>query len=350
MNLENAIKVVLEGQKTIGLNEKDVKKLSISQPSTSSFSVDAGAIQGEVSGGQVPENHTINTSVIDNGSQFAQPQMPVYVQQEVSGGETVAPASVLPVESEPVKEEQSNIFDAPSSVSSFESNILQPEVVPEVVTGVTVPEYNVPGTTGDTVTSSNEVNTNMFDSDNLVYQPVLEGQDYSKGPEVSQIPVYQESVQEMAQPDFQAQSAIPLDTPQTFYERQSEQDAQGGFSNVSSEEVRSEIPNLNTDPVVIMLDEVMRTVNERSKVTDLLDNENQILRNKNSELMNENESLKQQILELNNKVLIAEAQRQAAEQTLVGARMAESGMVNNGPVRTYQPVQQAQNQFYQQAA
>lgn len=144
---------------------------------------------------------------------------------------------------------------------------------------------------------------------------------------------------------------IPLDTPQTFYEKQVDSEVQGGFSNMPVGESKSEIPNVNTDPVVIMLDEVMRTVNERSSIADSLLNENMLLKNQNVELRNENERLKQQILELNNKVLIAEAQRQAAEQTLAGARMAESGMVNNGVSRVYQPQQQMpQNNYYQQAA
>ena len=143
-----------------------------------------------------------------------------------------------------------------------------------------------------------------------------------------------------------------MDTPQTFYEKQSDQEAQGGFTTVPMAGEIQDKPNFNTDPVVIMLDEVIRTVGERSKVTSAIDNENQILRAQNAELRSENEVLKQQIIELNNKVLIAEAQRQAAEQTLAGARMAETGMINNNPqVRTYQPMpQQPQTAYYQQAA
>ena len=333
MSLENATKVVWEGQKTIGLKPQDVEKLSISQVSTSSFSVDNSAVQSETSGGQVPEDHTINTSVIDNGVKLQEEQSRVYV--EVPSNENLVPTIVSEPVLKSVSEAPSNIFDVPQE--SLQSEILQPDMVSEPKTS----------TFGYDEFISQDI-TNV--------QPETESSYISQEPMITETPVYQESKQQVDTNTmfYQPQPVepnIPLDTPQTFYEKQVDSEVQGGFSNMPVGESKSEIPNVNTDPVVIMLDEVMRTVNERSSIADSLLNENMLLKNQNVELRNENERLKQQILELNNKVLIAEAQRQAAEQTLAGARMAESGMVNNGVSRVYQPQQQMpQNNYYQQAA
>ncbi len=333
MSLENATKVVWEGQKTIGLKPQDVEKLSISQVSTSSFSVDNSAVQSETSGGQVPEDHTINTSVIDNGVKLQEEQSRVYV--EVPSNENLVPTIVSEPVLKSVSEAPSNIFDVPQE--SLQSEILQPDMVSEPKTS----------TFGYDESISQDI-TNV--------QPKTESSYIPQEPMITETPVYQESKQQVDTNTmfYQPQPVepnIPLDTPQTFYEKQVDSEAQGGFSNMPVGESKSEIPNVNTDPVVIMLDEVMRTVNERSSMADSLLNENMLLKNQNVELRNENERLKQQILELNNKVLIAEAQRQAAEQTLAGARMAESGMVNNGVSRVYQPQQQMpQNNYYQQAA
>lgn len=333
MSLENATKVVWEGQKTIGLKPQDVEKLSISQVSTSSFSVDNSAVQSETSGGQVPEDHTINTSVIDNGVKLQEEQSRVYV--EVPSNENLVPTIVSEPVLKSVSEAPSNIFDVPQE--SLQSEILQPDMVSEPKTS----------TFGYDEFISQDI-TNV--------QPETESSYIPKEPMITETPVYQESKQQVDTNTmfYQPQPVepnIPLDTPQTFYEKQVDSEVQGGFSNMPVGESKSEIPNVNTDPVVIMLDEVMRTVNERSSIADSLLNENMLLKNQNVELRNENERLKQQILELNNKVLIAEAQRQAAEQTLAGARMAESGMVNNGVSRVYQPQQQMpQNNYYQQAA
>ncbi len=333
MSLENATKVVWEGQKTIGLKPQDVEKLSISQVSTSSFSVDNSAVQSETSGGQVPEDHTINTSVIDNGVKLQEEQSRVYV--EVPSNENLVPTIVSEPVLKSVSEAPSNIFDVPQE--SLQSEILQPDMVSEPKTS----------TFGYDESISQDI-TNV--------QPKTESSYIPQEPMITETPVYQESKQQVDTNTmfYQPQPVepnIPLDTPQTFYEKQVDSEAQGGFSNMPVGESKSEIPNVNTDPVVIMLDEVMRTVNERSSIADSLLNENMLLKNQNVELRNENERLKQQILELNNKVLIAEAQRQAAEQTLAGARMAESGMVNNGVSRVYQPQQQMpQNNYYQQAA
>lgn len=334
MSLENATKVVWEGQKTIGLKPQDVEKLSISQVSTSSFSVDNSAVQSETSGGQVPEDHTINTSVIDNGVKLQEEQSRVYV--EVPSNENLVPTIVSEPVLKSVSEAPSNIFDVPQE--SLQSEILQPDMVSEPKTS----------TFGYDESISQDI-TNV--------QPKTESSYIPQEPMITETPVYQESKQQVDTNTmfYQPQPVepnIPLDTPQTFYEKQVDSEAQGGFSNMPVGESKSEIPNVNTDPVVIMLDEVMRTVNERSSIADSLLNENMLLKNQNVELRNENERLKQQILELNNKVLIAEAQRQAAEQTLAGARMAESGMVNNNGVsRVYQPQQQMpQNNYYQQAA
>lgn len=333
MSLENATKVVWEGQKTIGLKPQDVEKLSISQVSTSSFSVDNSAVQSETSGGQVPEDHTINTSVIDNGVKLQEEQSRVYV--EVPSNENLVPTIVSEPVLKSVSEAPSNIFDVPQE--SLQSEILQPDMVSEPKTS----------TFGYDESISQDI-TNV--------QPKTESSYIPQEPMITETPVYQESKQQVDTNTmfYQPQPVepnIPLDTPQTFYEKQVDSEVQGGFSNMPVGESKSEIPNVNTDPVVIMLDEVMRTVNERSSIADSLLNENMLLKNQNVELRNENERLKQQILELNNKVLIAEAQRQAAEQTLVGARMAESGMVNNGVSRVYQPQQQMpQNNYYQQAA
>lgn len=334
MSLENATKVVWEGQKTIGLKPQDVEKLSISQVSTSSFSVDNSAVQSETSGGQVPEDHTINTSVIDNGVKLQEEQSRVYV--EVPSNENLVPTIVSEPVLKSVSEAPSNIFDVPQE--SLQSEILQPDMVSEPKTS----------TFGYDESISQDI-TNV--------QPKTESSYIPQEPMITETPVYQESKQQVDTNTmfYQPQPVepnIPLDTPQTFYEKQVDSEVQGGFSNMPVGESKSEIPNVNTDPVVIMLDEVMRTVNERSSIADSLLNENMLLKNQNVELRNENERLKQQILELNNKVLIAEAQRQAAEQTLAGARMAESGMVNNNGVsRVYQPQQQMpQNNYYQQAA
>lgn len=333
MSLENATKVVWEGQKTIGLKPQDVDKLSISQVSTSSFSVDNSAVQSETSGGQVPEDHTINTSVIDNGVKLQEEQSRVYV--EVPSNENLVPTIVSEPVLKSVSEAPSNIFDVPQE--SLQSEILQPDMVSEPKTS----------TFGYDESISQDI-TNV--------QPKTESSYIPQEPMITETPVYQESKQQVDTNTmfYQPQPVepnIPLDTPQTFYEKQVDSEVQGGFSNMPVGESKSEIPNVNTDPVVIMLDEVMRTVNERSSIADSLLNENMLLKNQNVELRNENERLKQQILELNNKVLIAEAQRQAAEQTLAGARMAESGMVNNGVSRVYQPQQQMpQNNYYQQAA
>ena len=333
MSLENATKVVWEGQKTIGLKPQDVEKLSISQVSTSSFSVDNSAVQSETSGGQVPEDHTINTSVIDNGVKLQEEQSRVYV--EVPSNENLVPTIVSEPVLKSVSEAPSNIFDVPQE--SLQSEILQPDMVSEPKTS----------TFGYDESISQDI-TNV--------QPKTESSYIPQEPMITETPVYQESKQQVDTNTmfYQPQPVepnIPLDTPQTFYEKQVDSEVQGGFSNMPVGESKSEIPNVNTDPVVIMLDEVMRTVNERSSMADSLLNENMLLKNQNVELRNENERLKQQILELNNKVLIAEAQRQAAEQTLAGARMAESGMVNNGVSRVYQPQQQMpQNNYYQQAA
>lgn len=333
MSLENATKVVWEGQKTIGLKPQDVEKLSISQVSTSSFSVDNSAVQSETSGGQVPEDHTINTSVIDNGVKLQEEQSRVYV--EVPSNENLVPTIVSEPVLKSVSEAPSNIFDVPQE--SLQSEILQPDMVSEPKTS----------TFGYDEFISQDI-TNV--------QPETESSYIPQEPMITETPVYQESKQQVDTNTmfYQPQPVepnIPLDTPQTFYEKQVDSEVQGGFSNMPVGESKSEIPNVNTDPVVIMLDEVMRTVNERSSIADSLLNENMLLKNQNVELRNENERLKQQILELNNKVLIAEAQRQAAEQTLAGARMAESGMVNNGVSRVYQPQQQMpQNNYYQQAA
>lgn len=334
MSLENATKVVWEGQKTIGLKPQDVEKLSISQVSTSSFSVDNSAVQSETSGGQVPEDHTINTSVIDNGVKLQEEQSRVYV--EVPSNENLVPTIVSEPVLKSVSEAPSNIFDVPQE--SLQSEILQPDMVSEPKTS----------TFGYDESISQDI-TNV--------QPKTESSYIPQEPMITETPVYQESKQQVDTNTmfYQPQPVepnIPLDTPQTFYEKQVDSEVQGGFSNMPVGESKSEIPNVNTDPVVIMLDEVMRTVNERSSMADSLLNENMLLKNQNVELRNENERLKQQILELNNKVLIAEAQRQAAEQTLAGARMAESGMVNNNGVsRVYQPQQQMpQNNYYQQAA
>lgn len=333
MSLENATKVVWEGQKTIGLKPQDVEKLSISQVSTSSFSVDNSAVQSETSGGQVPEDHTINTSVIDNGVKLQEEQSRVYV--EVPSNENLVPTIVSEPVLKSVSEAPSNIFDVPQE--SLQSEILQPDMVSEPKTS----------TFGYDESISQDI-TNV--------QPKTESSYIPQEPMITETPVYQESKQQVDTNTmfYQPQPVepnIPLDTPQTFYEKQVDSEVQGGFSNMPVGESKSEIPNVNTDPVVIMLDEVMRTVNERSSIADSLLNENMLLKNQNVELRNENERLKQQILELNNKVLIAEAQRQAAEQTLAGARMAESGMVNNGVSRVYQPQQQMpQNNYYQQAA
>lgn len=334
MSLENATKVVWEGQKTIGLKPQDVEKLSISQVSTSSFSVDNSAVQSETSGGQVPEDHTINTSVIDNGVKLQEEQSRAYV--EVPSNENLVPTIVSEPVLKSVSEAPSNIFDVPQE--SLQSEILQPDMVSEPKTS----------TFGYDESISQDI-TNV--------QPKTESSYIPQEPMITETPVYQESKQQVDTNTmfYQPQPVepnIPLDTPQTFYEKQVDSEAQGGFSNMPVGESKSEIPNVNTDPVVIMLDEVMRTVNERSSMADSLLNENMLLKNQNVELRNENERLKQQILELNNKVLIAEAQRQAAEQTLAGARMAESGMVNNNGVsRVYQPQQQMpQNNYYQQAA
>jgi len=333
MSLENATKVVWEGQKTIGLKPQDVEKLSISQVSTSSFSVDNSAVQSETSGGQVPEDHTINTSVIDNGVKLQEEQSRVYV--EVPSNENLVPTIVSEPVLKSVSEAPSNIFDVPQE--SLQSEILQPDMVSEPKTS----------TFGYDEFISQDI-TNV--------QPETESSYIPQEPMITETPVYQESKQQVDTNTmfYQPQPVepnIPLDTPQTFYEKQVDSEVQGGFSNMPVGESKSEIPNVNTDPVVIMLDEVMRTVNERSSMADSLLNENMLLKNQNVELRNENERLKQQILELNNKVLIAEAQRQAAEQTLAGARMAESGMVNNGVSRVYQPQQQMpQNNYYQQAA
>ncbi len=347
MNLENATKVVWEGQKTIGLKPQDVEKLSISQVSTSSFSVDNSAVQSETSGGQVPEDHTINTSVIDNGVKLQEEQPQVYA--EAPSDDNLVSTMVSEPVLESVSETPSNIFDVPKE--SFQSEILQPEMVLEPKTST----FGYDEAISQDITQSGD--TNIFDSSNSFVQPETESSYIPQEPMITETPVYQESKQQVDTNTmfYQPQPVepnIPLDTPQTFYEKQVDSEAHGGFSNMPVGESKSEIPNVNTDPVVIMLDEVMRTVNERSSIADSLLNENMLLKNQNVELRNENERLKQQILELNNKVLIAEAQRQAAEQTLAGARMAESGMVNNNGVsRVYQPQQQMpQNNYYQQAA
>lgn len=334
MSLENATQIIWEGQKAIGLKEDDVKKLSISPVSSSSFSVDNSVVQNEVSGGQVPEDHTINTSVIDNGVDQVMSQ----TSSDVAGGETVSSSVIPEPVVNPVSEEQSNIFDMPQG-DAYQSSILQPEVVSEPVPEVNVPVYDSPAVSVPQEQSILGSTESALSGQDMYYQP----SDLNSQQEVPSYPVYQEPVQ-----NVQSQFDTPnehLDTPQTFYEKQDSQDVQGGFSNMPQGEVKSEIPNVNTDPVVIMLDEVMRTVNERSRATGDLNNENQILRSENAELRNENDRLKQTIIELNNKVLIAEAQRQAAEQTLAGARMAE-----NGQARVYQPQQMPQNNYYNQAA
>ena len=334
MNLENATQVYWEGQKAIGLKEDDVKKLSISQTASSSFSVDNSSIQGDVTGGQVPEDHIINTSVIDNvGGSSIEPSL----QTEVTGGGEPVYSSVVPEPVvEPVSEVQSNIFDNPQMPST-----LQTEVIPEP-TVVSAPEYSIP--------SSFELEGQQTQLVNDIDRSYVPQEPLSTDIPLNQEPerVDQQSENLFYQP--QEVSSAPLDTPQTFYEKQVDQDVQGGFANVPMDEVKSDIPNITTDPVVIMLDEAIRTVNERSKASIQLETEIQVLRNENFELKNENDRLKQQMIELNNKVLIAEAQRQAAEQTLAGARMAESGMVNNGQARVYQPQQVPQTNYYQQAA
>lgn len=349
MNLDNATQIILEGQRTIGLKTQDVDKLSVSSQS-SSFTVDNSLVQEEVSGGQTIEDHTINTSVIDSG------EMPGQVQSiDVQGGETVIPESRVQVSEEP-QDVQNNIFDVPgdSFVQPEAQSILKPaqsESVNQPISSVSIPEYSIP-------TEVTQLEPEVKNQENIFDVP------YQTVPEATVIPqkviapessVYQSSLVQDQRNGFEDMASsvvnnqIPLDTPQTFYERQVEQEGQGGFTNAPVVAEKSE--SSNYDPVVIMLDEAIKTVNERSKVTDSLNNENQILRNQNETLKNENELLKQQIMELNNKVLIAEAQRQAAEQTLAGARMAESGMVNNGPVRTYQPASQVpQNNYYQQTA
>lgn len=332
MSLENATQIIWEGQKAIGLKEDDVKKLSISPVSSSSFSIDNSVVQNDVNGGEVPEDHTINTSVIDNGVEQAVSQ----ASSDVTGGETISTGVIPEPIPTPVSEEQSNIFDMPQE--EYQPSILQSEVVSEPV-----PEVNVPVYDSQAVSMPQEqpVTESVLSGQDMYYQPAdLNSQ--------QEIPSYSDSVQSV-QSQFDVTNEH-LDTPQTFYEKQDSGDVQGGFSNAPVGEVKSEIPNVNTDPVVIMLDEVMRTVNERSRVTGDLNNENQILRSENAELRNENDRLKQTIIELNNKVLIAEAQRQAAEQTLAGARMAENGMVNNGQTRVYQPQQMPQNNYYNQAA
>lgn len=345
MNLENATQIILEGQRIIGLKTQDVEKLSISQAATSSFSVGNINPQDEVNGGVALEDHTINTAVIDNG---VLPQS--QVQTEIPSTETVNTVNSAE-ESVPFTEVQSNIFDVPQS-DVVNSGVLQPEIVPDV--SQTMPAYVPQKSTVPQVEAIPNDSVNMFDTNNLFEQqaPMVE----TVQEQIPEYSYYQEQPAQMAQQSEFVEplqtSNIPLDTPQTFYEKQSDQEAQGGFTTVPMAGEIQDKPNFNTDPVVIMLDEVIRTVGERSKVTSAIDNENQILRAQNAELRSENEVLKQQIIELNNKVLIAEAQRQAAEQTLAGARMAETGMINNNPqVRTYQPMpQQPQTAYYQQAA
>ena len=252
MSLENATKVVWEGQKTIGLKPQDVEKLSISQVSTSSFSVDNSAVQSETSGGQVPEDHTINTSVIDNGVKLQEEQSRVYV--EVPSNENLVPTIVSEPVLKSVSEAPSNIFDVPQE--SLQSEILQPDMVSEPKTS----------TFGYDEFISQDI-TNV--------QPETESSYIPQEPMITETPVYQESKQQVDTNTmfYQPQPVepnIPLDTPQTFYEKQVDSEVQGGFSNMPVGESKSEIPNVNTDPVVIMLDEVMRTVNERSSIADSL--------------------------------------------------------------------------------
>ena len=329
MSLENANQVILEGQRTIGMKPGDIDKLSISQSSSSSFSVDNISLQNDVNGGQVPEDHIINTSVIDNGSGL---QGQSTVQNDVVGGGEVYPSQVPEPVVEPVSEVQSNIFDMPQK-DAIQSSILQPEMIPE-------PSSFQPSVYPEQQPVSEPGVNVLGESDNSFAE---------QAPLVSEIPSYQEPkvVQQSQDMIYQQkdESNIPLDTPQTFYERQVDQDTQGGFTNMPMDGVRT-----STDPVVIMLDEAIRTVTERKEISNNLMAENQVLRDENSNLRIEIDRLKQQMIELNNKVLIADAQRQAAEQTLAGARMAESGMVNNGPARVYQPQSTPQTSYYQQSA
>lgn len=342
MNLDNAKQIILEGQRTIGLKSSDAQKLSISQ--TSTFTVDGSDLQNEVSA-MIPEDQAIDTSVISND---VHPTVSQVSSTIVPSGEGVSVAQEAVI---PQPEVSTNIFDAPKEATIGEPSILQPER-PEVVNNP-VPQISVP----DVALQAQNYNqpqpqmsesNNIFDSVNIYSEPVKEAVVVSqKAPE----PTYQPQAVAEDNTFIQTPSdQIPLDTPQTFYEKQVDQDAQGGFTNDITMSGTGSVPNVNTDPVVIMLDEAIRTVNERSRVTESLDNENRILRDQNAQLRNENEVLKQQIIDLNNKILIAEAQRQAAEQTLAGARMAENGMVNNGASRVYQQQPVQAQQYYGQAA
>ena len=371
MNFDNAT-IYYDGARTIGIKGTDKEKFEKVENSKSSFEVNASVSDvSESSGGTQLEEKVVNEPVLNNN----------VMGESLQAGVENVPASETETVSEP------NIFDnpvidVPAQVSA--SQVVYPEAPQlEQVPVQSVQQIQTPSMNPVQLNASQDVTggtqpVNMFDVPtafedvkpqaqpevvvpvNMYQQPAAPSNLFDQNLTVSTDSLINSQPEPaISMPSYLNEKLESLDTPQTFYEKQDSQETQGGFSNNINNAITQQQPSF--DPALIMLDEVRKTVDDRRKLNETLQSENQKLNNKINELVQQNAALTQRVMELNNKIVevdesrkVAVAQRDAAQQALTNARMAESvQMVNDGPVRTYQPQPQMQpqpQQFYQNAA
>ena len=386
MDFENVKQIILDGQRTIGLKTSDVEALGEKMQSSSSFEAPNIEIKTDENGGVTLEDHTINTSVVggdgvqsvpsatevqpqvmpevanavepnvfDNPSVEQVPQIQSMSVPEVSTTNMYdSPSPSVQPSVMPAQMSEANVFDVPTQVPvQPQVQQLQPEVSMSSVNSENV--FDAP-------TEYQQLAQNVPDYGNtglnMQEQPVMQQVDsyvapvYAQ-PEVSTMP------QEIATEQIQSGSSfvpgvadfsMSLDTPQTFYERQSD-DVQGGV--VNTQEVANSVQNVDNDPVKLMLKEIGNQYDRVNiKFMDLVDKNDELAR-QNAGLVQQIENLNAQLVNSENLRRMAEARAVAAEQTLANARMADSqrGVGNQGPTLTYQqPVQPQVQQYYQQAA